>query len=286
MSDKLKIVYFGSSLFSKIAFDELLKMGIKPVALVTNPDKKKGRGLALLPTETKVWAEKNLIPVLTPERLDAKFIEEIQKLKADIFLVASYGKILPASVLSIPKYGCLNIHGSLLPKYRGATPIQSSLLNGDKIGGITLIQMDEKMDHGKIIIKKEITIEPNDTYETLIHKYATEGALAFAKTLNDYVNKSTKLEEQDEKLATYTSKILKSYLEFDLTSPPIMLQRKYRALKGLPIYFIAKTKRGNLRVRINEADATDSKFNIKEVTPESGKKITYEEFRKNYLDLI
>jgi methionyl-tRNA formyltransferase len=157
----MKLVFFGSSEFSIYVLDELLLHGIKPVLIVTTPDKPKGRKLTLTPNEVKVWAQQNSIEALDPPSLknNPDFYSRLATSDSDLFLVASYGKIIPREIFELPKRKTLNIHPSLLPKYRGASPIQSQILNDEKEIGVTIMQIEETMDTGPIVAQKKVDFE-------------------------------------------------------------------------------------------------------------------------------
>ena len=153
----MKIVFMGTPDFAKKSLEAIYDEGYSIVGVVTNPDKPKGRGMKLQPCETKQFAIEKGLKIYQPEKVrnNEEFIQEIKNLEPDIICVVAYGKILPKELLEIPKYGCINVHGSLLPKYRGAAPIQWAVLNGDKVTGITTMYMDEGMDTGDMILKQE-----------------------------------------------------------------------------------------------------------------------------------
>ncbi|MEJ0021101.1 MAG: methionyl-tRNA formyltransferase [Candidatus Doudnabacteria bacterium] len=161
----MKIIFAGTTEFG-IPTLEMLKKDHELVLIITQPDKPVGRKQIMTPPPIKLWAEKNKIPVVQP----AKILDDLPRIKdlaPDLLLVAAYGQIIPKEVLDIPKFGSINIHGSLLPKYRGASPIQAVILNGDNETGITLIRMDEKMDHGQIIAKSVLRLKGNETFTGL-----------------------------------------------------------------------------------------------------------------------
>ena len=149
----MKIVYFGSDEIGINCLEELKKK-YKLVCVITSPDRPKGRGLKLTPTPVKEWAEKNKIPLLQPEKFDPQFTEKLKKLNPSLIVLFSYGKKIPSDILKIPEFGAINIHPSLLPKYRGAAPVEWALIKGEKETGITVIKMDEKIDHGEIIVQE------------------------------------------------------------------------------------------------------------------------------------
>lgn len=202
----LRIVYLGTPKISAIVLEKLIANGYNIVALVSQADKPQGRKMILMATETKKVAEKYNIPVFQPAKLrdDYAFLYD---LKPDIILTMAYGQIIPKVVLDIPTCSPLNLHGSLLPKYRGASPIQAALLNGDKVTGITLMEMVEKMDAGRMFYKKEINISEDDNYETLSLKLADLAYETFDEGIQDVVDGVNKGEEQDENLVSFTKKI-------------------------------------------------------------------------------
>jgi len=151
IQDSSTIVFFGTSRFSVIVLEELKKAGIMPELVVTAPDTPQGRKLILTPPPVKAWAQENGVKFLQPQKLDDSFIGQLSKVNAQLFLLASYGKIIPQKVLDLPQHGTLNVHPSLLPKYRGPSPIQSQILADDKNVGVSIILLDEKMDHGPIV---------------------------------------------------------------------------------------------------------------------------------------
>lgn len=181
------------------------------VAVISQPDKPKGRGKRLQPTPVKEIAVENNIPVYQPEKLkEPETIEMLSKLNADIFVVVAYGNILPQVVLDMPKYGCINVHGSLLPKYRGAAPIQWSVINGETVTGVTIMYMSKGLDKGDMILKREIPIAPADTYGTLHDKMAPVGAEALLEAMKMLENGTAEREKQDDSQSSYVSIITKT----------------------------------------------------------------------------
>ena len=185
-SDKmLKIVFMGTPDFARVSLEKVYEAGHKIEAVVTNVDKPKGRGMKLVASPVKQFAEEKGIKILQPLKVKNNnlFIEEIKQLKPDVICVVAYGKILPKELLDIPKLGCVNVHGSLLPQYRGAAPIQWSVLNGDKKTGITTMYMDVGMDTGDMILKEETEIGDNETTGELWDRLAIMGGDLLVKTL-------------------------------------------------------------------------------------------------------
>ena len=181
----MRIVFMGTPDFAKESLEALYNTGYEILGVVTNVDKPKGRGMKLVASPVKEYAMSKKLKIYQPETVknNTEFIEEIKGLNPDVICVVAYGKILPKELLDIPKFGCINVHGSLLPKYRGAAPIQWSILNGDKTTGITTMYMDIGMDTGDMILKKEVTIEENETTGELWERLSKIGAELLVETL-------------------------------------------------------------------------------------------------------
>lgn len=175
-------------------------------------------------------------PILTPERLDSNFLSELKTHNPSLFVVASYGKIIPQNILDIPRNGALNIHPSLLPKYRGASPVPTTILNGDKTTGVTIIKMDEKMDHGPIVSTKKISLSGQEDFNELINKLFQEGADLLIKILPDFIKGKIKLTAQNHQAATFTKLLRKEDGFFEISSPPTpeKLDKMVRALNPWP----------------------------------------------------
>ena len=185
MKLKMKIVFMGTPDFAKESLEAIYHAGHEILAVVTNPDKPKGRGMKLVASPVKEFALEKKMKIYQPEKVkrNLEFIEEIKKIQPDVICVVAYGKILPKEILEIPKLGCINVHGSLLPKYRGAAPIQWAVLNGDKTTGVTTMYMDVGMDTGDMILKEETEIGENETTGELWQRLAQIGANLLVKTL-------------------------------------------------------------------------------------------------------
>ena len=181
----MKIVFMGTPDFAEESLKAIYNSGYEIVGVVTNPDKPKGRGMKMIASPVKEFAISKQIPVYQPIKLrgNIDFMEEIKELNPDVICVVAYGKILPKEILDIPPMGCINVHGSLLPKYRGAAPIQWAVLNGDKTTGITTMYMDEGMDTGDMILKQEVKIGENETTGELWDKLSKIGGELLVKTL-------------------------------------------------------------------------------------------------------
>ena len=213
----MKIVYMGTPDFAVLPLSALFSDGHEIALVVTQPDKPKGRGHKLQAPPVKEFAISNNIPVYQPQ--SAKTDEAYEYLKtfnADIFIVAAYGQILPQRILDIPKYGCINIHASLLPKYRGAAPIQWSIINGETVTGVTTMQMNAGLDTGDMLVKEEVKIEPSDTGETLHDKLAQAGVIAIRETIKQIENGTLSPKKQDDSKSSYAPMIDKTtgYINF------------------------------------------------------------------------
>ena len=187
----LKIVFMGTPDFARKSLEKVYDAGYEILGVVTNVDKPKGRGMKMIPTPVKEFALEKSLPIYQPEKIrnNEEFINEIKSLNPDVICVVAYGKILPKELLDIPKMGCINVHGSLLPKYRGAAPIQWAVLNGDKTTGITTMYMDAGMDTGDMILKQEVEIGENETTGELWDRLSKIGGQLLVETLNQIEQK-------------------------------------------------------------------------------------------------
>ena len=196
----MNIVFMGTPDFAKESLKAIYEAGHNIIGVVTNVDKPRGRGMKLQPSEVKKYALEKNLKIYQPEKIknNKEFEEEIEKLKPDVICVVAYGKLLPKKILEIPKYGCINVHGSLLPKYRGAAPIQWAVLNGDKVTGITTMYMDVGMDTGDIILKEEVGIGDDETTGELWDKLAIKGGEVLVNTLEQIEKGIAPREKQGE----------------------------------------------------------------------------------------
>ncbi|MBQ9605084.1 MAG: methionyl-tRNA formyltransferase [Firmicutes bacterium] len=230
----MKVVFMGTPDFAVPTLEALIDKH-EVTAVISQPDKPKGRGKKLQPTPVKEAAEAHNIPVYQPEKIrDEAFVKTLAGIEADVFVVVAYGQILPQSILDMPKYGCINVHGSLLPKYRGAAPIQWSIINGETMTGVTIMYMEKGLDTGAMILKREIPIEPTDTYGTLHDKMAPVGAAALLEALEMLENGSASPEKQDDALSSYVSVIDKSLGNIDWTKDAKSITDLVRGLDPIP----------------------------------------------------
>ena len=199
----LKIVFMGTPDFAAASLEALTNNGLNVVGCFTNPDRPSGRGMKLKFSEVKEVAIKNNIPVFQPEKLrnNPEVMEILNKLSPDLIVVVAYGKILPKEILKFPRLGCINVHGSLLPKYRGAAPIQWSIINGETVTGITTMYMDEGMDTGDMLLKEEVEIKVDDNFESLYNKLKDVGASLLIKTISGIVNGEIIPERQSDEFS-------------------------------------------------------------------------------------
>ncbi|MFC5703431.1 methionyl-tRNA formyltransferase [Cohnella faecalis] len=200
----MRVLFMGTPDFAVPSLAGLLDAGYEVVAVVTQPDRPKGRKRELTPPPVKAFALERGLPVLQPEKLRApEAVAEVAALRPDLIVTAAYGQILPKSVLDLPQHGCLNVHGSLLPAYRGGAPIQRSIINGEKVTGVTLMYMAEGLDTGDMIAKVEVPITDEDTAGTMFGKLSVAGAALLLEWLPRIIEGSAPRVAQDEALATY-----------------------------------------------------------------------------------
>ncbi|MCM1082315.1 MAG: methionyl-tRNA formyltransferase [Clostridium sp.] len=231
----MKIIYMGTPEFAVRALNALIEEGHEIAAVITQPDKAKGRSKALVPTPVKEMALNHDIVVYQPEKVkDAQMVERIKEIMPDVIVVAAYGQILPESILNIPRYGCINIHASLLPKYRGAAPIEWAIIDGEEITGVTTMYMEKGLDTGDIIEKAEVKIEDTDTGASLRDKLAEKGAELILSTLRALEEGSAKRVKQDDEKSCYAKMLTKELGSLDFSEPAHKLERLIRGLNPWP----------------------------------------------------
>ena len=231
----MKIVYMGTPDFAVPALRALAEKH-EVAAVFTQPDKPVGRKQILTPPDVKVCAQEIGIPVCQPASMKTpEALELLKSFAPDVVVVAAYGQILPQAVLDVPKYGCVNIHGSLLPKYRGAAPIQQAVLNGDSVTGVTTMLMDAGLDTGDILLVKETPIGENETSAELFDRLSVLGGELILETLAALENGTVIPKKQDESLATHTSKIDKSLCPVDFSRSALQIHNQIRGLYSWPV---------------------------------------------------
>ena len=232
----MKIVYMGTPDFAVPPLAALVQNGYEVTAVVTQPDKPKGRGKTLLPTPVKEEAMKHDIPVYQPLKVrEPEFVETLKKLEPDMIIVAAFGQIIPKTILDMPKYGCLNIHASLLPKYRGAAPIQQAVIDGEKESGVTIMQMGGGLDTGDMISQAVVPLAEDETGGSLFDKLAEEGAALLIRTLPSIVDGTAVYTKQPEESPTpYAAMISKKMGLIDFSKSAVELERLVRGLNPWP----------------------------------------------------
>lgn len=302
----MKIIFFGTPDFAIPSLKILIENNYDIVAVVTVPDKAKGRGLKLEPSPIKKFALENNLKVLQPEKLkDQDFQNELRDLNPELGIVVAY-RILPVEVFTIPKYGTFNLHASLLPKYRGAAPIQWALINGEKVTGVTTFFLQEKVDTGNIILQREVLIDEEDNFQTLHDKLAKVGAELVLETVKRIEEKNYQVQPQNDLEATLAPKITKELCRINWNQKAYNIHNLVRGLSPIPGAF---TLLGNkifkiYRTKVLDKDASqqpgkiiieddsllvntnDKLISILEIQPESKKRMSSKEFLLGYRGLI
>ncbi len=277
--DKLNYAFFGTPYLACQTLDILAKNGYTPSVIITSPDAKSGRGLELKESPVSLWANEHNIPCLKPEKIDNIFLDKLSTFNFELNIVVAYGKILPEKLIQTPQLGTINIHYSLLPKYRGASPLEACLLNGDTTTGVSIQQMVYKLDSGPILAYHEIPIKINDKKEDIRNKLINLGADLLCQILPKILNKTIIPKTQNESDVTYCTKIKKEDGEINIGGDARENYNKYRAFYGWPgTYFFTTKNNKKIRVKINEVIFEDNLFIIKKVTPEGKKEINYSDF--------
>lgn len=234
----MRILFMGTPDFALFSLRALVEAGENVIGVVTQPDKPKGRGYALTPPPVKVYAEEKGLPVYQPRTLrDEAFAELLAELDPEIIVVVAFGKILPVNVLDYPKYGCVNVHGSLLPAYRGAAPMQRAIIDGCAETGITTMYMAEGLDTGDMLLKDSVRIDLHDNFETVHDKLGECGAALLLRTLALLEKGEITPKKQDDALATYAQKIEKEDCLLDFSASAKAVHDRIRGLSPIPLAF-------------------------------------------------
>ncbi|MCF6355755.1 MAG: methionyl-tRNA formyltransferase [Candidatus Polarisedimenticolaceae bacterium] len=232
----MKVIFAGTPEFSVASLAMLLDSEHQVVAVYTQPDRPAGRGRKLAASPVKSLALEHGIPVYQPKSLKGEAeLTELAALQADLMVVVAYGLLLPKAVLEAPRLGCVNVHASLLPRWRGAAPIQRAILAGDTESGVTIMQMDEGLDTGGMLLPRSCPIEPEDTASDLHGRLALLGAEALRDVLPGIFDGTLRPQTQDESLATYAKKLEKSEARLDWSQPALLLDRQIRAFNPWPV---------------------------------------------------
>ena len=231
----MKVIFMGTPDFSVGTLEALAEAGHEVVLAVTQPDKPKGRGGKMQYTPVKEAALARDIPVYQPKKIrEPECIEELKKYNADIMVVIAFGQILPKEILQMTPYGCINVHASLLPKYRGAAPIQWAVIDGEKVSGVTTMQMNEGLDTGDMILKTEIPLDPKETGGSLHDKLAEAGAKLCVETLKCLEDKTATWEPQGESTTAYAKMLDKNLGNINWNDPAVQIERLIRGLNPWP----------------------------------------------------
>lgn len=257
MQQSKRIVFMGSPAFSVPSLERLIQKNYNIVGVYTQPPKPVGRGYKMQATPVQDFAEKYDLPVFTPTsfKKEVSALTELKNLKPDLIITIAYGMLLPISVLNVPPFKCLNLHASLLPRWRGAAPIQYALLNGDKKTGVTLMEMEEGLDSGPILYQEKISITEKSTSIELLQALSQLSADILEKTLPLYFSNKLMKEEQSAKAVTYAPKIKKIDGEINWNKPANFVVRQIKALSPWPgVYFNYK----NIKIKVLDAVAISS----------------------------
>jgi methionyl-tRNA formyltransferase len=284
MTQQFTFAFFGTPYIAVETLDILLGHNIIPSIIVTAPDQPAGRGLTLTQSPVKTWAIAHNIPFLQPEKLDEEFTFQLSTFNFQLSIVVAYGKILPETLINLPPLGTINIHYSLLPKYRGASPVESVILHGEVETGVTIQNMVFQLDAGDILAIEKTPIGNNETTLELRARLITLGGELLAKSLPNIISGNIQAIPQDNTLATKCGKIQKEDGLIELTGDPEKNYNKYRAYKMWPrTYFFIQTKEGiEKRIIIQGAKFENGIFIPTRVIPEGKKEISYEEFLRNH----
>ena len=235
----MRVVFMGTPDFSVPTLEKIIEAGHEVIGVVTQPDKAKGRGKKVLFPPVKEMALAHDLPVYQPRRArDPEFIDEMKTLNPDVMVVVAFGQILPKAILDIPKYGCINVHASLLPKYRGAAPIQWAVIRGEKVSGVTTMQMDVGLDTGDMLLKKEVLLDEEETGGSLHDKLSTLGGDLLIETLKKIEAGDIHPEKQDDSQAGEYARMLDKNLgRIDFSMPAVEIERLIRGLNPWPSAF-------------------------------------------------
>lgn len=292
MNKAISYAFFGTGALAESVVASLMRAGYTPSLILTKPDSKQGRHMELIAPYIKTWAQLQGIEVFQPESLkELPTDSPLHTKNYDLFIVASYGKIIPQDILDLPQHGVLNVHPSLLPLYRGPSPLQSVLLDGHMTTGVSILKLDADMDHGPILTQSAFIINPEANAGTLEVMCGQLGGELLVQVLPHYLEGTLIPKEQDHTQATVCKKITKDLGLIHLDDDIDIVRRKFRALTPWPsLYFFIEHDGSNMRVKINGIDALTEKESrhvkdyILSVTPEGKKQMDFESFKRGYLN--
>lgn len=254
----MKILFMGTPEFAMNCLKAIYESGEEIVGVVTTPDKPKGRGMVLTPSDVKKYAQDKCLPVYQPQTLkDGAFLNVLEELQPELIVVVAYGKILPKYVLDYPKYACINAHASILPKYRGAAPIQRAIIDGDKETGVSIMKMDIGLDTGDVMLIEKVSIEEEDNFETVHDKLALAGQKGLLKAIDIFKNNKAEFTKQGENF-TYAEKITKADCLLDFNKTASEVHNRIRGLSPIPVAF-TKTPDGKI-LKVTKAHISQKNF--------------------------
>ncbi len=271
----INFVFWGTPDVASETLEILKQSGFLPSLVITSPNARSGRGMHTMASPVAIFAEKNNIPCLKPEKINSEFTLKLSTLNFELFVVVAYGKILPEEIINMPKLGSINIHYSLLPKYRGASPVESAILHGEKETGVTIQKMVYQMDAGNVIAQEKLKILPTETAPELRIRLIKQGGELLVKVLTPLSDGHSPLaggEKQEESLATFCKKIKKEDGLIDLADDAEKNYNKFRAYSHWPRTFFFKDGK---RIIITKAKLENDKFVIEKIIPEGGKEVSY-----------
>ncbi len=281
VSNRMKIAFFGTPDFTVNFLDYLTEHGYTPALVVTGVDVPIGRKLTLTTPLPKLWAVEHGIPCVQPQKITEEFIDSLKIQEFDLFVVIAYGKILPEVLINLPKYGTINVHYSLLPKYRGASPVESTILAGDTETGVCIQQMVYALDAGDILTQEMLAILPDETHAELRNRLNTLAYPLLLETIQQLKTGTTHPVPQSTEGLSICKKIKKEHGSVTLDEDPDTLYRKYRAYFGWPGIFFFDTKHDRtIRVKIVRAHMENNAFVIDTVTPEGKKEMNYDDYKR------
>lgn len=280
-----RIVFFGTPQIAVWVLDELERVGIVPNLIVTNPDKPQGRKLVLTPPPVKIWGDARGIQIVQPESLkETNIVDALSSEKESLFVVVAYGKIIPQHILDIPEHGVLNVHPSLLPKLRGASPIRSAILQNSNSTGVTIMKMDAELDHGPVVAQEELILSEWPPHGLAFDELmAKTGGKLLARVIPEWMQGKISPVPQKHEEATFCTKITKEMGEINLNDDPYQNLLKIRAFEGWPgTYFFTEKNGARVRVKIIDAELNDDgSLNITRIIPEGKKEMAYEDYLRN-----
>ena len=274
-----RFAYFGTPYVARDTLSYLVEQGFIPEVVITAPDAPRGRGMVVTPCETRMWATEHSIPTLTPRTLDTDTIEALASYQCDYAIVVAYGKIIPQTLIDAFPLGIINIHYSLLPQYRGASPVETSLLHGDTVTGVAIQRMVFALDAGDILAMRETKIGPTETTRELRPRLISLGAETLVDILPMFEDRSIVATPQDHTRATRCSKIKKESGLLDLTGDARTNWNTYRAYAESPgTYFFVRRGDKDIRVKIKTATFDEAHFTPLRVIPEGKQEMEYADF--------